>query len=366
MSFKTGSGQVLPAFGYGDVVLNMVQQDKNINVLTVKNVSWAPDLGHNLLSPIPLAIKGVEVFLRKIGVATQILHEGKIHGLADVIDRQYVLRIKTPEVTMHTNFANTTSILNAIKPTIEIWHRRMGHLGYQNVLRLPQMAEGIDVKGPVPEEICGPCMKGRQQRKPSRTPMPRATKFLEDVHSDLGGPYPASRNGLQYYISFKDDATGTYHVYPKQLKSQAFEKTKEYIESTSQETSMQIGALHTDGGGEYKSEAFQDYLKKHHIKWRPSAPYIPEQNGKAERLNYTLMSSVRSILSAMKLPKGLWPEIIKTVCYLKNRSPNTDGVTSYEKLKDRKPNFRHLRVFGARAWVHIPKEKRKKLDERFW
>ena len=68
----------------------------------------------------------------------------------------------------------------------------------------------------------------------------------------------------------------------------------------------------------------------------------------------------------MKLPKGLWLEIIKTVCYLKNRSPNTDGVTSYEKLKDRKPNLSHLRVLGARASVHIPKEKRKKLDERSW
>ena len=120
--FQTDPGQVLPAFGYGDVVLNMVQQDKNINVLTVKNISWALDLGHNLLSTILLAIEGDEVFLRKIGVATQILHEGKLHGLADVIDRQYVLRIKTSEVTMHTNFANTTPIVNAIKPTIEIWH----------------------------------------------------------------------------------------------------------------------------------------------------------------------------------------------------------------------------------------------------
>ena len=99
---------------------------------------------------------------------------------------------------MQTNFANTKPVVNAIKPTIEIWHQRMGHLGYRNILKLPQIAEGIEVKGPVPEEICGLCMKGRQQRKPSRTPMPRASKFLEEVHSDLGGRYPASRNGLQY------------------------------------------------------------------------------------------------------------------------------------------------------------------------
>ncbi len=40
-----------------------------------------------------------------------------------------------------------------------------------------------------------------------------------------------------------------------------------------------------------------------------------------ERLNYTLMSLVRSILAAMRLSKTLWDELIKTVAYLKNRSP---------------------------------------------
>ncbi len=35
------------------------------NTLTVTNVSWASDLGHNLLSTVPLAKKGIEVFLKK-------------------------------------------------------------------------------------------------------------------------------------------------------------------------------------------------------------------------------------------------------------------------------------------------------------
>ena len=158
------------------------------------------------------------------------------------------------------------------------------------------MAIGIDVKGPPPEGICGPCMKGRQQRKPSRNPMLRATKFLEEVHTDLGGPLPVSYSGMRYYISFKDDATGTYHVYPLKLKSDAYEKIKEHIRWVSQETGMQLKALHSDGGGEFKNDDLKDWMKEQHITWRPSAPYTPEQNGKAERLNYTLMSSVRSIL----------------------------------------------------------------------
>ena len=35
-------------------------------------------------------------------------------------------------------------------------------------------------------------------------------------------------------------------------------------------------------------------------------------------------------------------------------------------MKGKKPDLSHIRVLGARAWVHIPKEKRKKLDERSW
>ncbi len=97
-----------------------------------------------------------------------------------------------------------------------------------------------------------------------------------------------------------------------------------------------------------------------------SVPYTPEQNGKAERLNYTLMSLVRSILSTMHLPKTLWDELIRTVAYLKNRSPGINGITPYELGNHIRPNLSHLKVVGSRAWVHILKEKRVKLDVRSW
>ncbi len=78
------------------------------------------------------------------------------------------------------------------------------------------------------------------------------------------------------------------------------------------------------------------------------------------------MSPVRSILSAMHLPKTLWDELIKTVTYLKNRSPGINGITTYELGNHIRADLSHLKVVGARAWVHIPKEKRVKLDIRSW
>ncbi len=63
--FETGVGEKILAHGYGNVDLGMSDFKVNINTLTLTNVSWAPELGHNLLSTIPLARKGIEVFLRK-------------------------------------------------------------------------------------------------------------------------------------------------------------------------------------------------------------------------------------------------------------------------------------------------------------
>ncbi len=61
--FQTGSGKILTADGYGDVVLRLAHPDDSEVIWTIKKVSWAPSLGHNPLSTIPIVRKEVEVFL---------------------------------------------------------------------------------------------------------------------------------------------------------------------------------------------------------------------------------------------------------------------------------------------------------------
>src|SRR5438046_746606 len=51
------------------------------------------------------------------------------------------------------------------------------------------------------------------------------------------------------------------------------------------------------------------------------------------------------------------------VVYLKNHSPTSAvATTPYELWHGVKPNVSHLRILGSTAYVHIPKEKRTKLD----
>jgi hypothetical protein len=53
---------------------------------------------------------------------------------------------------------------------------------------------------------------------------------------------------------------------------------------------------------------------------------------------------------------------VRRAVYIQNRIG--DKVSAHERYFGTKPNLRHLRVFGSIVYVHIPKEKRKKLDAK--
>ena len=55
-----------------------------------------------------------------------------------------------------------------------------------------------------------------------------------------------------------------------------------------------------------------------------------------------------------------------TACYLINRSPSLalEDKTPQEVWTGKKPSLSHLRVFGCDAYVHVPKEKRTKLESK--
>lgn len=96
-------------------------------------------------------------------------------------------------------------------------------------------------------------------------------------------------------------------------------------------------------------------------------PYSPQQNGAAERKNRSLVEMARSMLVEQDLPLKLWAEAVYTSAYLQNRLPSKaieDDVTPMEKWCGHKPNVSHLRIFGSICYVHIPDQKRRKLDAK--
>ena len=121
-----------------------------------------------------------------------------------------------------------------------------------------------------------------------------------------------------------------------------------------------------NGRGEYDNLLFQEYLLSQGITYEPSAPYTQHQNGVSERIIRTIMERARTILLESHLEDRFWAEAVNTSVYLHNRSPTRalKGTTPYEAWHGSKPSLEHLRRFGCDAYVHVPIERRKKLDPK--
>jgi hypothetical protein len=122
----------------------------------------------------------------------------------------------------------------------------------------------------------------------------------------------------------------------------------------------------SDGGKEFNCEAVQKMLEERWITHRLTMPHTPEQNGAAEQENRTLAQSARSMLHASGLPKELRAEACNTAVYILNLSRPTpvEGKTPLELWTGFYATLGHLCVFGTDCYVHIPKQKRHKWDQK--
>ena len=117
-----------------------------------------------------------------------------------------------------------------------------------------------------------------------------------------------SAGGARYFVLFIDDYSRYAHVEfiaTKDVIPAIFDNYRRLVEN---HHDSRIKALRTDGGGEYCSNAFEDYLRSHGIAHQTTAPYTPEQNGVVERMNRTIGEMARCLLHAKSLPNDLWPK----------------------------------------------------------
>jgi hypothetical protein len=92
--------------------------------------------------------------------------------------------------------------------------------------------------------------------------------------------------------------------------------------------------------------------------------YNPEQNGVAERKNRTIIEATKEMLHNQNLPMIMWEEASMTIVYVQNRSPHQilKNMTPKEASTGVKPEVGHFRIFGCLVYIHVPKEKRTRID----
>ena len=88
------------------------------------------------------------------------------------------------------------------------------------------------------------------------------------------------------------------------------------------QTGRKRKCLRIDNGREFKSKEFVKFCRERGIRREYTAPYSPEQNGIAERMNRTNQEHVVSMLQHSGLSDGFWAEALLTAVHIINMSPS--------------------------------------------
>ena len=88
--------------------------------------------------------------------------------------------------------------------------------------------------------------------------------------------------GNRYFMTMLDDFSGYTVVYLLKAKSEAEYKIHEYFNLVKNQFERYPRILRTDGGGEYSGAKLKKFLAESGTIHQKTAPYSPQQNGKAE------------------------------------------------------------------------------------
>jgi hypothetical protein len=93
-------------------------------------------------------------------------------------------------------------------------------------------------------------------------------------------------------------------------------------------------------------------------------PYNPQQNGVAKINNMTICEATKAMMYDSNLPLSLWVEDTSTTVYIQNTFPHKslEEKTTEKVITGKKPSIDHLITFCSPVYIHVPKEKRTKLE----
>lgn len=157
--------------------------------------------------------------------------------------------------------------------------------------------------------------------------------------------HDTSRYTFIYFLSHKDHALSAF------LEFQAL---------VERFTGKQIKILRCDNAKEFTRGQFEERTLKVGLKYEPSAPYSPSQNGVAERANYTVERMMRAMLMDGNMSDFFWTFAARNAIHLKNRLPHSalpKDTTPFFYWFKRQPDISHIHQFGVEITARIGLEK---------
>ncbi|KAK2979848.1 hypothetical protein RJ640_000735 [Escallonia rubra] len=250
-----------------------------------------------------------------------------------------------------------------------LWHLRLRQLNFGGLklLSTKNMLNGLPLIDQ-PDQLHEGCLARKQHRHSfPKDSISRAKAMLELIHVNVCGPIdPVSLGKNISFLLFIDHYSRKTWVYFLKQKSEVFSTFKRFKALVEKHSGYKIKAMRSDRGGEFISKEFKAFCEENGIRRPLTIPYSPQQNGVVERKNRSIVNMTRSMLKSKNLPNEFWAETVDCAVYSSNRCPTRSvwNQTPQEAWTGYKPSVSHLKVFGSIAYVHVPDQQRKKLDDK--
>lgn len=143
-----------------------------------------------------------------------------------------------------------------------------------------------------------------------------------------------SFGGAKYLALFVDDYTGMVLVYTMKSKADMVDRMKNII-TEANAAGHKIRRVRSDNAKEFIGKDMKKVLQDHSILHEFSTAYCPEQNGRVERQNRTIVEMARTMLVGAKLSQGLWIEMVHTIAHIRNLIPLETEWKNSNRIMDR-------------------------------
>ncbi|WVZ80907.1 hypothetical protein U9M48_028344 [Paspalum notatum var. saurae] len=291
--------------------------------LSLREVAFVRNLGFNLISISQLLNEGFEVRFKK-GACCVL--DAKETLLCSLLPFGQVFRVDLTSV-----FGPARCLVASPSADIWKWHRRLGHLSFDLLVRLSSMGliRGLPNLRAEKDLVCHPCRHGKMVAA-SHIPVSQVMTSYpgELLHMDTVGPARvASVSGKWYMLVVVDDFSRCSWVFFMESKDEAFGFIWDLVLRLRNESHRAMRAIRS-------------------LEHQFSSPYTPPQNGVVECKNHTLVEMARTMLDEHRTPRRFWAEAVNTTCYIANRIFLRAflGKTS-------QPSVKHLRAFGCMCFV---------------
>ncbi|KAG6608742.1 Integrase catalytic core protein [Phytophthora cinnamomi] len=326
------NGNTAKIMGVGTVMQRVTLPNGKERDIRIQDALYVPSMNKNLLSVPQINRSGLfKVVFDGAEMHIAQKKSKKIVASADLIDGLYWLRVPS---------CAANSVSKASVNAVDL-HARLGHAPNDVLRKMVSSGMVMGAKMPTSSKKssqCRGCQQGKMVQKPfPSNPNKRKYKPFEFLHFDICGPMEEeSLGGSRYLLLITDEASGC----------------------------MSGFCLRASQG--VRDHPLLAYYEDHGIEVQPTVRYAHQTNATAERANRTIVTIGRSMLHYAGLDKTFWAEAAITAIYIKNRlpSPKSPDKTPFEIVYKSKPNVKHMRIFGCKAYVLTPKEKRLKWDPK--